>query len=187
MYLLIIQGATSTGKTTLASRLSNELGIPVLLRDKYKESAYDAIQKVPNLWRWLKIEQASWRELYQAVQTAKKADQSLIVESNFTTKRKRELQKLLTHNVNVIEIYCFANGVAILDRFKKRHKSGERHRSHRDNLWAPVVWLEVTCDRLGWHWVKPLQLSEHFLPVDTSDFLALDYPAIIRFIADSTA
>ena len=37
MKLIIISGTTSTGKTTLARKLSKELGIRVFSRDEYKE------------------------------------------------------------------------------------------------------------------------------------------------------
>jgi predicted kinase len=41
--LVIVSGAPGSGKTTLATRLSQDLGLPMLDRDALKEALADAI------------------------------------------------------------------------------------------------------------------------------------------------
>lgn len=186
MNLIIIQGESCTGKTALAKRLANDFKMPVFLRDGYKETIYNTMEGTPSLGRWWQIEKASWRELYRVVQAAVLTDQPLIIESTFTGRQKRWLQRSFANNTLVTEIYCYANGKVIRERFKKRYSTGERHRGHRDNLWVPVLWLEVNAAKIGWHWIKPLGLSNKPLYIDTSNYLAVDYVAIKQFIKEKT-
>jgi len=180
--MLIISGPSTTGKSTLAHRLSKDLKIPTFQRDEYKVSRFDELGGVPSLKQYARIDAESKQELLARIQNAIKSDQDLIIESNFMFSARGKLEKYIQEDTNVIEIFCWADGRTILKRYTRRWKSGERHRGHRDNLWRPIVAIES----LGFVHLryKPLQLSSHTQTIDTSDFSKLDYPSVYRYIQE---
>lgn len=49
MNLIVVEGGSGTGKTTLARQLAQDLGYQVFLKDTYKEAQFDQLNKTPNL------------------------------------------------------------------------------------------------------------------------------------------
>lgn len=183
MKLIIIEGPSSTGKSTLARKLSKDLKIPAFLRDDYKEQQYDTLGKNPSLKQLAAIDAASRRELIKAIQEAIAQDTSLIVESNFMHKEARVMRRLIRSNTTVVEIFCHANGFKVLRRYVDRNKKGDRHPGHRDHLWYGIVALEA----LGPIYVRyrPFRLSSNILKVNTNDFTHVDYDAIHKFVVSA--
>ena len=180
-----MQGQLATGKTTIGKKLAADLHLPLFLIDESKERIYDTLPKVPSLWQWLKVDKRSWQELYDKVGQSIKNDTSLIIEGDFAGRQRKVLHSLLTSQVSVVEIYCQADGKVLLERFRQRRDSGDRHKGHRDNLWGPVLWLAVCAAKLGWRWPRPLRLSGRTLIVDTSDFSKVKYDEIKSYIENS--
>lgn len=185
MQLIIVQGQTATGKTTLVKKLAQDLDLPFCLKDDLKEQSYESLLKAPSLKQWLKIEDQSWQQLYETVAQAIKADKSLIIEGDFRPPQRRALDKLLTDKVAVVEIYCWAKGREVIKRFKRRNRQEGRHQGHRDNLWLPLIYLAAIAGVTGWRWNRPLRLSDRTLVVDTSDFAKVDYGEIEKYVAAS--
>jgi adenylate kinase family enzyme len=182
MKLIIINGTTSTGKSTLAGKLAKDLGIKAYLRDVYKEQEFDLLGKSPSLKQLSIIETASQQKLFEAIEGAVKQDESLIVESNFTYAQAKKIKSLIRPNTVVVEIFCFANGFRIFKRYVGRNKSGERHHGHRDYLWYPIVAVEAF--GIGKLRYRPLKLSPNTLLVDTNNFATVDYGKIRKFIVE---
>lgn len=180
MNLIVIAGASTTGKSTLANRLSKDLDIPSFQRDAYKERLYDELGSVPSLKQYAQINTASMQQLFSTIQDAVANDKDLIIESNFLYSQHNEIKKYITNDANVIEIFCRARGPIILKRYTERWKSGERHRGHRDYLWRPIVAIEsLGLIHLRY---KPLRLSNQTMVVDTSNFSKVDYSSIYEYI-----
>lgn len=187
MQLIIVQGQSGTGKTTMARKLVKELGCAYFLKDEYKEELFKDHGKVPALHTLLlKMEGNTWQTLYDAVSRAIAADSSLLIEGNFRRRQRRTLRKLLKPNVEVAEIYCYARGWLPLKRYVSRNRSGERHKGHRDNLWYVFVWLDIILSKIGVRIYGPLRLSPATLEVDTSDFSKINYDEILTFIRRAT-
>jgi predicted kinase len=182
MKLIVVQGQTSTGKTTLVKRLTTDTGIPSISKDTYKEQVYSNQSQAANLLRWTKTERESWQVLYDGVRQAQQKSDKLIIEGNFQGNQRNALRKILGKGNAVVEVYCYAKPRVVFDRYVHRNKTGERHPGHWDTLWYGAVWVECVCARLGWKWVGPLKLSEAILMVDTTDFGGIDYQRIIDFI-----
>jgi cytidylate kinase len=185
MKLIIIEGSTSTGKSTLARRLSKDLGISAFLRDDYKEHQYDLAGGRPSLRRMAKIDADSRRQLAAAITQACKSDTSLIVESNFAYSEKYKIKSLIPPNVTVVEVFCFAKGSTVLKRYVARNRSGERHKGHRDHLWYSAVAFES----LGPIKLKyrPFKLTKNVLLVDANDLSKIDYGAIRDFVIQANS
>lgn len=185
MKLIIIEGATSTGKTALARHLAKDLKVRLFLKDAYKEAIFDSLNEPLTLKQAHQIERDSWQAVFKAAESAIRANESLIVEGNFFRSHRRVFKRLLeSGNCIVVEVYCYANGLTVLRRYVRRNRSGERHTGHKDHLWyvlvgleAPFMWLEK--------YIRPLRLSPSLLKVDTSDFSKIDYKAIERHISEA--
>ena len=182
MKLVIIEGPTSTGKSTLARKLAKDLDIAMFLKDDYKEKEFDSAGRSPNVKQWTRIEKTSWQQVLAAIKTAVETNKSLIVEGNFFPSHGPKIKALLHTDTVIVEIFCYARGLTILKRYVRRNRSGERHKGHRDHLWYPVVALEAF--GLGKHY-RPLKLSSNLLRVNTTDFDAVDYEAICQFIENA--
>ncbi|HEX7633339.1 MAG TPA: AAA family ATPase [Candidatus Saccharimonadales bacterium] len=183
MNLIIVSGATSTGKSTLARKLAKDLKIPLFLRDDFKEQHFDTFGGKPSLKQLGSIDIASRKKLFSILEDAVNKDTDLIIESNFMYSERNTLQEKLGDSTNVVEIFCRASGRTILKRYTKRYRSGERHRGHRDYLWYPIVAIES----LGpvHRRYRPLLLSNRSKIVDTEDFSKIDYPDIVSFIREN--
>ena len=80
--LIIVSGPPGAGKTTLARRIAKELGLPLFARDDIKELLFDTLGWSDRQWS-RKLGLASWKLLYHLLEEMLKANQSLVVESNF--------------------------------------------------------------------------------------------------------
>jgi shikimate kinase len=183
MNLIIISGATSTGKSTLARKLSRDLNVHSFLRDEFKEKHFDNHGGRPTLRQLAKIEAASYRELEQQIILATESNKDLIIESNFLYKERGKLQRLINQKTNVIEVFCYATGRTIFKRYTARYRSSERHRGHRDYLWYPIVAYESLGPMNKRY--KPLKLSKHTKMVYTEDFSSVNYKEILKYVRNS--
>jgi predicted kinase len=182
MQLIVIQGGAATGKSTLANHLADVLDMPQLRKDIYKERMYDKAGKRLNLWSWLKLEKTSYTELIKAIEEVIKTDTSIIVEANFLPHHGRKLHAALQPGCTVVEIYCYAKGWRMFQRYVTRNENGTRHPGHRDRLWYGIVLLEALSAQARWRWYRPLKLSKHLYKVDTSTPDKIPHKAIVHFI-----
>ncbi|HVV67167.1 MAG TPA: AAA family ATPase [Candidatus Saccharimonadales bacterium] len=185
MKLIILEGGTSVGKSTIARKLAADLHVSAFLKDDYKEKVFDSLHEPLTLKRAHEIEKDSWNAVFEAAGKAVSEDKSIIIEGNFYRSHRRAIQKRLAPNAVVVEIYCYAKGFTVLKRYIKRNHSGKRHPGHKDHLWyglvaleAPFMWLEK--------YIRPMRLSSNFLKVNTEDFARVDYRAIERCIKHAT-
>lgn len=183
MKLLIINGQTSTGKTTLARRIIEDFAIDDFQKDAHWERQIDALGRIPTLREWVRYENETWQALYNAVREHSASGKPLLIEGNFARRQRKQLAGLVAGQ-QVFEVYCHADQRVILQRYMHRNKSGERHPGHRDHLWYPAVWWETVLGRMGRQLVPPLNLGGQILRVDTTDFSKIDYGAVRKFVRD---
>jgi len=182
MRLIIIHGATSTGKTTLAKKLAADIGVTPVLKDAYKERIFDTLKKPPNLVLWKHIELASWRHIYEQVRRAQANDEPIIIEGNFMGPQRRTISKLIDPKDVIKEIYCYADQGVIQQRYAHRYRSGARHKGHRDHLWYGKLVLDGLMSKIGLGNTRPLKLSHQVLKINTTDFAKVDYDKILAFV-----
>jgi predicted kinase len=176
--LVIISGLSCTGKTTLARRLADETGLPLIYRDGLKETLFDTLGWQDRAWS-MKLGGASYALLYHVLEALLRTGRSLIVESNFNpafdTAKLRDLTQ--RYGFAPFQIQCVTEGSVLLQRFRQRSTSSERHPGHVDHLNVEEFKPGPAQGRLDF-----LDLGGTIMEIDTTDFDTVDYAAIVAVV-----
>jgi predicted kinase len=161
--LVIVTGAPGTGKTVLATRLSHELGLPLLTKDAIKEAMMDALP-VPDREASMQLGAAVFRLLFTFSQSLLDAGVGIVLEAPFTHPQADAPLRELGRNARTTLIQCVAPAELVLKRYRERYESGQRHPGHFDG-----VVLDGLAERLqAGEYEAPL-IDVPKLIVDTSD------------------
>ena len=164
MKVIIIHGPPASGKTTVAKRLSAELGFIHFSKDDFKECLFDHLG-VESPAESKKLGGASQELLYVALQKAIDSKTSVILESNFTSLGKQELTALFEgRDIDVIEVFLTASSEVLIKRFKDRWESGNRHPGHQDDQR-----IDDLHDYLESNDFQKMNLSDKCIEIDTSE------------------
>ena len=176
--LIIISGPPCTGKTTLAKTISKEFRLPFISKDGIKESLFDSLGWKDREWS-IKLSSASYGLIYYFLESQLAWGRSLIVESNF--KAEFDTEKFLDlkkkYNYQPFQIQCKTDGQVLLERFKKRSLSGERHPGHVDNLTYEEFKPSLLKGKDEF-----LDIGGEVLEIDTTHFEAIDYESLFEAI-----
>jgi predicted kinase len=180
MRLIIVSGATATGKTTLAKIIADNLGYTLYTKDAIKEEIYDS-QKENHGYFW--YERKAKDAFFSSIQRDISIGKSIVIENNFMRSDKRRLKSLLNKNVQVIEIYCKARGFTRLKRFINRGEITQRHKAHSDRKWYPTVFIGSLLNYIGIQWpYGPVGISNKILNLDTTDVSKINIKKITKFL-----
>ena len=156
--VVLITGAPASGKTTLARELADRLSLPVLSKDRIKETLFDALDDV----RTDALGNASFQLLVQLLGDFARGGGAFVVENTFRTRDGPTLQRRLA-GADILHIHCDASHGTLYARIRKRAASGERHPSHHH---ADLATLEI---------YAPPQVCSDPLTVPTDDFGSAAY------------
>ena len=130
VHLAIILGAPASGKTTLARRLSADLGVTTFSKDDVKEALFDVLECTDRDTS-RRLSEASFAVLARLARTQLAAGRSCIVEGNWRAPHARMLRDIVTDNAaHGAQICCRAEPQEIVRRFTLRR----RHAGHLDAL-----------------------------------------------------
>jgi predicted kinase len=126
--LMIILGSPASGKTTLARRLSGELGVPCLCKDDVKEALFDVLG-VTDRAGSRRFSDASFAAQLRLAQTQLDAGLSCIVEGNWRSQHTAGVHAITARDhVRIAQVWCRADPHEIARRFMSR----TRHPGHLD-------------------------------------------------------
>jgi predicted kinase len=172
--LIIVSGPPCAGKTVLGAWLAQHLRLPLFHRDSFKEVLFDSLGWSDLEWSQ-RLGSASYHLLYHTLETLLKAQNSVIIESNFDpsydTERLAQLQQ--QYRFVCLQVRCMADGPILFERFKRRVQSGERHPGHIDEQNIPIYQSIVTEDAGARN--DFLDLPSERIDINTNDFDAIDY------------
>jgi predicted kinase len=181
MRLIIVSGATATGKTTLAQKIADNLGYVLYSKDTIKERLYDSVPKTNHGYFW--YEKKAKDKFFNSIEKDISKGKSLVVENNFMRNDKRRLKSLLNKEVQVAEIYCKARGFTRLRRFINRGESKQRHSAHNDRKWYATVFIGALLNYIGIEWpYGPVHVSSKVPFLDTTDISNIRIRKIADFV-----
>lgn len=179
--LIIISGPPCSGKTTLGGHLAEALGLPFIYKDGIKERLFNQLGWSDLKWsRQLSL--ASYDLLYYFAGALLRVSGSLVIEANFRpeteTSRFLELKSIVDYQP--IQVLCYTDGKKLLERFRARAASPDRHPGHLDLLNEPNLLPTLLSGRHS-----PLEIGGPVFEIDTTDFDAIDYGKLLALINEA--
>ena len=182
LVLVLISGASGTGKTYLARRIAESLPVVVLEKDAIKETLFDTLGGGDRDWS-RRLGAAAFELLRMLVDSHLSAGQSVVVEANFQLSYEAPWIDRLRreYGVDVLELHCRTDLETALRRVARRADSDERHSAHGPGDVA-VEELRESYERYG-----PLTDGNGLVLIDTTNFETIDYAAIVERLRSSLA
>jgi predicted kinase len=175
-FLIIINGAPGTGKTTLARRLAGELGLLLISKDDFKEILFDNLGSQDRAWSQ-KLGYTSIKLLFHLLECQLRAGGSAIVETAFIPQfdTPRFLQLKQQYGFGPFQILCTTAEQTLVERFLHRAQSDERHPGHLDHQVSEEQVREtLRSDKYG-----VLEIGGTVFELDTTDFERVDYDKLL--------
>ena len=171
--VIAVTGHPATGKTTLAHKLADALGLPLVWKDGIKETLLDILGSSTVEWS-RKLSVATWGLVYQQVEGLLRAQVSHIVESNFDPTYANAHWRALKrqYEFELVQIRCDTAADVLLRRYIQRIELGERHVGHVD-VSKDVAFLRSIEQPMGWIGVESSRMS-----LNTTDYALIDYATI---------
>lgn len=172
--LIIITGLPGTGKSALGKKLAEELQLPFISKDDFKELLFESLGWEDREWS-KKLGAASYDMLYHVTESILKVDKSMIIETNFhpiiASNKLCELKA--AYGFEPFQILCHTEGDVLFERFKKRAESGNRHEGHRDiqslQEWKPILSAGK---------IEALNIGGELYEIDTTHFETIDFESL---------
>ena len=176
--LVVVSGAPGSGKTTLAGRISEELRLPLLAKDRIKEALGDALGMPPDVSGSERLGRAAYAAMFALAAETLVAGQGVIVESNFRRgSSEREIRGIGARPDNVRLVHCSAAPGVVTDRYRSRFAAGKRHPVHLDEARVDALEEDLASGRY-----EPIALGCPTLVVDTTAGYHPDLDAIVAFV-----
>lgn len=129
--MIIVTGASATGKTTLSKKLGERFKLPVINKDEIKEMLFDDLGIKDKEWA-LKLGVASFKLTYFFVEKMLQTGKPFILEGNFVNEyaTKAFLDIKSRCNYKTLQLFCYGEDRVLYERYISRDNSGQRHPGH---------------------------------------------------------
>ena len=173
--VVVVSGAPCTGKTTIALKIAAGLRLPVISKDRIKESLFDSLGWSDREWS-KKLGLASVELQLEIIEAELQVGRSLLAENAFhrepTTARFLELAS--RYVFDVVQVHCSAEPAVLTERYRARALSSVRHPGHVEANSQEEFLATLSTDT----W-DPLSIGGKLLTVDTTDFEGVDFDAVL--------
>ena len=128
--VVVVTGPPAGGKSTVADDIGTDLRLPLLTKDGIKETLFDSLGTGDREWS-KRLGEATWHLLFHVLRAQLRAGCSVVVEGNFEPDYANQ-QFASLPAFRVVQVYCHAPDDELLERFRERSDSGDRHPGHLD-------------------------------------------------------
>ncbi|MCM1988977.1 AAA family ATPase [Oceanirhabdus seepicola] len=129
--IIIVTGASATGKTTLSRNLAKRFNLSVINKDDIKELLFDNLGIKDKEWAG-KLGMTSFEFTHFFTEKLAQTGKSFIVEGNFrnefSTKVFMDIKS--KYNYQILQIFCHGQDKILYERYIERDNSGTRHPGH---------------------------------------------------------
>lgn len=176
--LLIVNGLSASGKSTLGKDIAARFELPFFSKDDFKEIMFDYLGWSDNLWAD-KLGAAATEILWSVAKSEFRAGRSLVIESNFRAEfADDQLRACRTERaLRAIELHCVTDRDVSVQRYINRAMSGERHPGHGERR-LDELYVEKIPDLRNADDAM-LSATDGYLIVDTTEPDAVDTDAVI--------
>lgn len=195
--IVILQGGPATGKTTLGEKIAADLQFPYFSKDNIKELIFNFIgcpstptisdeskshdfsyDKTGEDLSGKKMDEASVAILFQLIEEHIRVGRSCVIDCTFEEVHSFTFKEIKSKFFfNPIQVYCHAEVVELVRRYKQRAVSGERHPGHFDQL----LYESFSRDPSAFDF-PPLEIGGAIFSIDTTNSTANDYIQLIQSI-----
>jgi predicted kinase len=174
--LIIVTGPSATGKTGIAKRLAADLHLPTFHKDAIKEQLFNSLGWSDRAWS-RKLGGASYDLIWQFAEALLTVDCSAIIEGNFRgTVAETHLRTIAAHTrCRFVQVHCWAESKVLLERYRERVKSGDRHPGHLDDPNDPTLREQLADGRY-----EPLDIEGDVIDLDMTDRDAIEYDKLVK-------
>lgn len=129
--ILLIQGPPASGKSTLASQLSQSLNLPHISRDNLCEWMSDSMDNSSSSLD-KELTHIGYDLMFKLLGEFSKGSGSFIIEGciNPDSSGERILNLIKNSPQDLVEIFVYADQDILVNRYLDRSTSAERHKAH---------------------------------------------------------
>lgn len=168
--VILINGISATGKTTIGRALANTLQLPFFAKDSIKEILFDQLGTSDRAWSH-RLSGVTHAVLNPILEEELRAGRGFVLECNFNPQydvdKFRRWQA--SYDFRIVQVLCHTQGEVVFQRFKARAESGTRHPGHVDDQN-----IEAFRDYLMGGRCDPLAVEGTVIEVDTTDFASVN-------------
>lgn len=177
MQLIIIAGMPAAGKSTVARKVSQAFGYPILEKDDIKEELFDTVG-YRDLTEKRMLDTAATAVLMRCAEAVLKTGTSLILVNNFESTRSGEVQAMIDRcGCRSLTVFLGGDADVLHARYVERDKKGVRHLGHTfidrypplpgDELGKPMT-REYFADRFEKQGMADFKISGPRIEVDAT-------------------
>ena len=188
MDLIIIAGMPATGKSTLAMKVAEAFGYPILEKDEIKEALFDTVG-YRDLPAKRQLDRAATAVLMQTGETLLKSGCSLIMVNNFESAMRDTVQKMVDRcGCRTVTVFFDGDPEVLYARYVERDAKKSRHLGHTfldryppepgDPLGLPMT-RQYFADRFEKEGMADFKLNAPAISVDSTHPEKVDVEALI--------
>ena len=148
MNIIILAGMPATGKSTLAAKLQEKFGYPILEKDDIKEGLFDTLGFSCYAEKRA-LDVAANEVLLRWMNAMIEAGQPMIIDNNFDQQSAAKLKKLLQeHPCKCVTVFMNGDPQVLYERYVQRDSQGLRHLGHAMQTHYPPLEGEDTTFRM---------------------------------------
>jgi predicted kinase len=180
--LVVVTGPPAGGKSSVAERIADELRLPLVAKDAFKETLADALGTPADDEASQRLGEATFPLLFLVLEHLLGAGVSPVVEADFkpgpVDERFDRLAERAPHRL--VQVHVSAPHEVLVERYRERAERGERHPIHVDD-----ERLDEMVERLARDEWPPLELEGELLTLDTAEADEADVERLVGRVRGS--